>query len=57
VPRYLEELREHLRADASVLNEIRETGDLPDDLRERLDQALQAFAKVFKASEEAAVAA
>jgi F-type H+/Na+-transporting ATPase subunit alpha len=56
VPRYLEELREHLRADGSILEEIRETKDLSDELRERLDGELQRFAKMFKPSvdEEAA---
>jgi F-type H+/Na+-transporting ATPase subunit alpha len=57
VPRYLEELRETLRADESILKEIRETSDLSDELRERLDRELQRFAKVFKPSEEAAAAA
>jgi F-type H+-transporting ATPase subunit alpha len=57
VPRYLEELRETLRADESILKEIRETSDLSDELREQLDQELQRFAKVFKPSEETAAAA
>jgi cation transport regulator ChaB len=35
-----------------VLKQIRENGDLPDELRERLDQELQNFAKGFKASED-----
>jgi F-type H+/Na+-transporting ATPase subunit alpha len=56
VPRYLQELREHLRADGSVLQEIRETKDLSDELREKLDQELQHFAKSFKTSEEPAAA-
>ena len=45
VPRYLEELREQFRAEDSILKEIREQGDLPDELRERLDQQLQSFAE------------
>jgi F-type H+-transporting ATPase subunit alpha len=57
VPRYLEELREQFRADESVLKEIRENGDLPDELRERLDQELQRFQKLFKPSEETPAAA
>jgi F-type H+-transporting ATPase subunit alpha len=57
VPRYLQELREHFRADDTVLKEIREQGDLPDELRERLDQQLQQFAKGFKVSEETPAAA
>src|SRR5215470_179558 len=52
VPRYLDELREHLRADASVLDEIRETKDLANETREKLDQELQQFAKSFKPSSE-----
>jgi F-type H+-transporting ATPase subunit alpha len=56
VPRYLQELRDHLRAEESVLNEIRETKDLSDELREKLDQELQRFAKGFKPSEEPAAA-
>jgi len=56
VPRYLQELREHLRADESVLQEIREKKDLSDELREKLDQELQHFAKSFKPSEEPAAA-
>src|SRR3954470_7460152 len=57
VPRYLQELRDHFRADDNVLKEIREKGDLPDELREQLDQQLQQFAKGFKASEETPAAA
>ncbi len=36
VQRFQEELREHLRAEGSVLQEIREGKDLPDDLADRL---------------------
>jgi F-type H+-transporting ATPase subunit alpha len=57
VPRYLEELREQFRADESILKEIRENGDLPDELRDRLDQELQRFQKLFKPSEETPAAA
>jgi F-type H+-transporting ATPase subunit alpha len=57
VPRYLEELREQFRAEESILKEIREQGDLPDDLRERLDQQLKNFAKLFQPSEETPAAA
>jgi F-type H+/Na+-transporting ATPase subunit alpha len=53
VPRFLQELRDHLRADESVLKEIRETGDLSDELRDKLDEEIKRFAKGFKASEEA----
>ena len=57
VPRYLQELRDHLRAEETVLKEIRETKELPDELEERLDQELQRFGKMFKPSEETPAAA
>jgi len=50
VPRYLEELRDHLRADETILKELRETKELPDELSERLDRELQRFGKMFKTS-------
>jgi F-type H+-transporting ATPase subunit alpha len=52
VPRYLEELRDHLRAEKTVLEEIRETTALLDELEARLDQEVQRFGKMFKPSEE-----
>jgi F-type H+-transporting ATPase subunit alpha len=52
VPRYLQELRDHLKAEESVLAEIRESKELPDELGEKLDAELQRFAKSFKTSEE-----
>ena len=36
VPRFQEELREHLRAEGSVYAAIRDAGDLPDELQETL---------------------
>jgi F-type H+/Na+-transporting ATPase subunit alpha len=57
VPRFLQELRDYLRAEESVLKQIRETGDLPDELRDKLDEELKRFAKGFKASEETPAAA
>src|SRR3954451_1693115 len=57
VPRYLQELRDNFRADDAVLKEIREKGDLPDELREQLESQLQQFAKGFNASEETPTAA
>ena len=56
VPRYLEELRETLRAEGSILNEIREQKDISDELRGKLDQQLEQFAKGFSPSEEPAAA-
>jgi len=52
VPRFQEELREQLRSEGRVLNEIRETGDLSDELAERLDEQLRKFEQVFNVEEE-----
>ena len=57
VPRYLEELREQLRAEESILKQISESGELPDELAEKLNQQLESFAKLFKPSEETPAAA
>src|SRR5213083_1532208 len=40
VQRFQEELREFLRAEAAIYKQIAETGDLPDDLAEKLNQAI-----------------
>ena len=52
VPRFLQELRDHMKAEETILKEIRDKGDLPDELRERLDQELEKFVKGFKSSED-----
>ena len=57
VPRFLQELRDHMKADEAILKEIRDKGDLPDDLRERLDKELEKFVKGFKTSEDEPAAA
>ena len=57
VPRFLQELRDHMKADETILKEIREKGDLPDELRERLDKELEKFVKGFKTSEDEPAAA
>ncbi|HEY8842623.1 MAG TPA: F0F1 ATP synthase subunit alpha [Gaiellaceae bacterium] len=57
VPRYLQELRDHMKAEETILKEIRETGDLSDELRERLDKELERFVKGFKTSEDEPAAA
>ena len=57
VPRYLEELREQLRAEESILKQINEGGELPDELAEKLNKQLESFAKLFKPSEETPAAA
>src|SRR5215210_5191628 len=55
VPRFQEELREHLRADESILKEIREGGDLPDELAERLRDEIEKFRKGFNVEEESGI--
>jgi F-type H+-transporting ATPase subunit alpha len=52
VPRFQEELRETLRAEGSVYQAIRESGDLGDDTIEKLDAALQTFVDGFNIEEE-----
>jgi F-type H+/Na+-transporting ATPase subunit alpha len=55
VPRYHEELREHLRTEGAVLAAIRESGDLPDDLEEKLKAELERFSGTFNVEEEKAL--
>jgi F-type H+-transporting ATPase subunit alpha len=57
VPRFHGELREHLRAQESILKEIRETKELPDELAKRLDAELERFVKGFNTSEQEPAAA
>src|SRR5215213_5116114 len=57
VPRFLEEVREHLRTEGSVLHEIREAGDLPDELAERLGQEIDKFKNTFNVEEETSLVA
>jgi F-type H+-transporting ATPase subunit alpha len=57
VPRFQDELREHLRTEGSVLKEIRESGDLSDETAEKLDAELKKFAQGFNVEEEASLVA
>jgi F-type H+-transporting ATPase subunit alpha len=52
VPRFQEELREHLRVEESIYAAIREQKDLPDDLAERLHAEIKRFAERFSVAEE-----
>jgi F-type H+-transporting ATPase subunit alpha len=47
VSRFQEELREHLRAEGEIYKQIRETGDLPDDLAEKLKGEIEKFKNGF----------
>jgi F0F1-type ATP synthase alpha subunit len=55
VSRFQDELREHLRAEESIYQEIRETGDLPDELGEKLNGEIEKFKNAFNVEEEALV--
>jgi F-type H+-transporting ATPase subunit alpha len=51
VTRYMEEMSEFMRErHPEILTEIRTTGALGDAVRSKLDEALDAFAKIFQAS-------
>jgi F-type H+-transporting ATPase subunit alpha len=50
VPRFQDELREHLRSEESLYAEIRDKKDLPDELADRLRGELDKFADLFGGS-------
>jgi F-type H+-transporting ATPase subunit alpha len=55
VQRFQDELREHLRAEESVYKQIRETGDLPDELAEKLNAEIEKFKNSFNVQDESLV--
>jgi F-type H+-transporting ATPase subunit alpha len=55
VPRFQEELREYLRTEGTIYKEIRESGDLPDELEEQLKAEIEKFEKSFVVTEESPV--
>ena len=57
VPRFHEELREHMRAEESIYAEIRESGNLSDELEQRLREELDRFVRSFNVEEEEPLAA
>jgi F-type H+/Na+-transporting ATPase subunit alpha len=54
VPRFQNELREHLRAEGSIYKTIRESGDLADDTEQTLRAEVEKFARSFSVEEKAA---
>ncbi len=56
VPRFQEELREQLRSEDTTLKEIRETGELSDEVAARLETQLQRFEQVFNVEQESGLA-
>jgi F-type H+/Na+-transporting ATPase subunit alpha len=57
VPRFQDELREHMRTEGSVLKEIGESGDLSDETAEKLDGELRKFKQGFNVQEETSLVA
>jgi F-type H+/Na+-transporting ATPase subunit alpha len=55
VPRFQDELREHLRADKSILDSIRESGELSDETAGKLDEELKRFKQGFNVQAEDAL--
>jgi len=55
VPRFQEELREHLRTESSILKEIREGKDLPDELADKLREEIEKFKNSFSVEEESGI--
>jgi F-type H+/Na+-transporting ATPase subunit alpha len=55
VPRFQGELREYMRAEGAIYKEMRETGDLPDELAAKLDEALNKFKQSFNVEREEAL--
>ena len=56
VPRFLDELREHLRTEGTILETIRETGDLDDETEGKLKAELEQFLGSFNVEEEKGLA-
>jgi F-type H+-transporting ATPase subunit alpha len=54
VPRFQDELREHLRAEDAIYKTIRESGDLADDTEQTLRAEVEKFARSFSVEEKAA---
>jgi F-type H+-transporting ATPase subunit alpha len=54
VPRFQDELREYLRAESSVYDDIGEARDLPDELQETLRGQIEKFKETFSVKEDAA---
>ena len=54
VSRFQEELRQQLRADATVLNAIRESADLSDETAEKLNAEIEKFKGIFNVESTAA---
>src|ERR687897_2317147 len=56
VPRFLDELREQLRTDGTILEPVRDSGDLDEETEEKLKRELDHFLQVFNVEEEKGIA-
>ncbi|HEY8315425.1 MAG TPA: F0F1 ATP synthase subunit alpha [Gaiellaceae bacterium] len=52
VQRFQDELREHMRTEKSLYAQIRDTGELPDDLAEKLNAEIEKFTNGFNIQDE-----
>jgi F-type H+-transporting ATPase subunit alpha len=52
VPRFQDELREHMRTEKSILDAIREQKEISDELEQKLNAELKRFAGMFNVQEE-----
>jgi len=52
ISRFQDELRESLRAEESIYKAIRESGDLPDDVEEKLRGEIEKFKHRFQTSRD-----
>jgi F-type H+-transporting ATPase subunit alpha len=52
VPRFHDELREHLRTEGAILQAIRDEGEISDETEEKLKKELEHFLGVFNVEEE-----
>jgi F-type H+/Na+-transporting ATPase subunit alpha len=55
VPRFQDELRENLKAESSILESLRESGELSDETEEKLRQELDRFKQGFNVQAEDAL--
>jgi F-type H+-transporting ATPase subunit alpha len=55
VPRFQDELREHLRAEGSLYKTIRETGEIDEETEKKLRAELDRFANTFNVEQEEAL--
>jgi F-type H+-transporting ATPase subunit alpha len=57
VPRFQDDLREHMRTEGAVLKEIRESGDLSDETTEKLEAELKKVKQMFNVEKEESLVA